>query len=82
MLELSEDEQVVLVFGGSQGAQTLNETAIDAWGESGPTVLHLSGERDYDALRPRVRRPGYRLLPFVDDFGAAVGCCGSGRSRW
>jgi UDP-N-acetylglucosamine--N-acetylmuramyl-(pentapeptide) pyrophosphoryl-undecaprenol N-acetylglucosamine transferase len=73
VLELPEDEHVVLVFGGSQGAQTLNETAIAAWGESGPTVLHLSGERDYAALRPRVHRPGYRLLPFVDDFGAAVG---------
>jgi UDP-N-acetylglucosamine--N-acetylmuramyl-(pentapeptide) pyrophosphoryl-undecaprenol N-acetylglucosamine transferase len=72
-LDLPEQDHVVLVFGGSQGAQTLNETAIDAWGESGPTVLHLSGERDYEALRPRVRRSGYRLLPFVDDFGAALG---------
>ena len=61
------------MFGGSQGAQTLNETAIDAWGENGPTVLHLSGERDYEALRSRVQRPGYRLLPFIDDFGAALG---------
>ena len=73
LLELPEGERVVLVFGGSQGAQTLNELATSAWGESGPTVLHLSGERDYDALRSRVHRPGYRLLPFIDDFGAALG---------
>ncbi|HEY2372357.1 MAG TPA: undecaprenyldiphospho-muramoylpentapeptide beta-N-acetylglucosaminyltransferase [Gaiellaceae bacterium] len=73
LLGLPEDDRVVLVFGGSQGAQTLNEMAINAWGESGPTVLHLSGERDYDVLRSRVDRPGYRLLPFVDDFGAALG---------
>jgi UDP-N-acetylglucosamine--N-acetylmuramyl-(pentapeptide) pyrophosphoryl-undecaprenol N-acetylglucosamine transferase len=73
LLELPDGEPVVLVFGGSQGAQTLNEMAIDAWGESGPTVLHLSGERDYATLRPRVQRPGYRLMPFVDDFGAALG---------
>ena len=72
-LELPEAEHVVLVFGGSQGAQTLNETAIGAWGENGPTVLHLSGQRDYEALRSRVHRPGYRLLPFIDDFGAALG---------
>src|SRR5262249_26775141 len=57
-LELPDGEPVVLVFGGSQGAQALNELAIDAWGESGPPVLHLSGERDYEALRGRVQRAG------------------------
>src|SRR5579884_2159085 len=66
-------DSVVLVFGGSQGAQSLNEAALRAWGEAGPNVLHLSGERDYAALRACVRRDGYRLLPFVDDFGAALG---------
>ena len=70
--ELPQDGPVVLVFGGSLGSRTLNETAVDAWGADGPAVLHLSGERDYDALRSRVSRPGYRLLPFVDDFGAAL----------
>jgi UDP-N-acetylglucosamine--N-acetylmuramyl-(pentapeptide) pyrophosphoryl-undecaprenol N-acetylglucosamine transferase len=69
---LPEDGPVVLVFGGSQGARTLNETAVDAWGEAGPAVLHLSGERDYDDLRDRVTRDGYRLLPFIEDFGAAL----------
>jgi UDP-N-acetylglucosamine--N-acetylmuramyl-(pentapeptide) pyrophosphoryl-undecaprenol N-acetylglucosamine transferase len=70
--ELPPGGPVVLVFGGSLGARTLNETAVDAWGESGPAVLHLSGERDHEELRDRVSRPGYRLLPFVDDFGAAL----------
>jgi UDP-N-acetylglucosamine--N-acetylmuramyl-(pentapeptide) pyrophosphoryl-undecaprenol N-acetylglucosamine transferase len=72
-LDLPADGPLVLVFGGSQGAATLNETALAAWGESGPHVLHLSGERDYEALRARVSRDDYRLLPFVDDFGAALG---------
>ena len=71
-LGLPPDDPVVLVFGGSQGARTLNETAVDAWGDAGPAVLHLSGERDYDALRNRVLRDDYRLLPFVDDFGSAL----------
>jgi len=71
-LGLPEDGPVVLVFGGSQGARTLNETAVDAWADAGPAVLHLSGERDYDALRGRVTRDDYRLLPFVDDFGSAL----------
>src|SRR5437868_3938375 len=71
-LGLAEKAHVVLVFGGSQGARTLNELAVDAWGAAGPAVIHLSGERDYDALRARVTRDDYRLLPFIDDFGAAL----------
>src|ERR671937_886652 len=39
----------------------------------GPAVLHLCGTRDYDALRPRVRRPDYRLFAFTDAIGAALG---------
>ncbi len=70
--ELPQEGPVVLVFGGSLGARTLNETAVEAWGAEGPAVLHLSGERDYEELRGRVSRQDYRLLPFVDDFGAAL----------
>ena len=64
---------VVVVFGGSLGARTLNELAIDAWGEAGPAVLHVAGERDYMELRGRVSRPDYHLVPFLEDFGAALG---------
>jgi UDP-N-acetylglucosamine--N-acetylmuramyl-(pentapeptide) pyrophosphoryl-undecaprenol N-acetylglucosamine transferase len=70
--ELPSEGPVVLVFGGSQGAHRLNEAAVEAFGAEGPAVLHLAGERDYGALAPRVTRPGYRLLPFTDEFGAAV----------
>ena len=34
--------------------------------------LHLAGERDYPALAARSVRTDYRLLPFTDDFGAAL----------
>jgi UDP-N-acetylglucosamine--N-acetylmuramyl-(pentapeptide) pyrophosphoryl-undecaprenol N-acetylglucosamine transferase len=71
--ELPLEGSVVLVAGGSLGARTLNETALAAWAESGPAILHICGERDYEQLRGRVTRPGYRLLPFVDDYGAALG---------
>ena len=69
---LPEEGPVVLVAGGSQGARTLNVTAVDAWGEAGPSVLHLAGHRDFDELRGLHARDGYVLLPFVDDFGAAL----------
>ena len=39
----------------------------DIRGAAGPAVLHISGERDYEALRDRVSRPDYRLLPFTDE---------------
>ena len=70
--ELPADGPVVLVFGGSQGARRLNEAAVAAFGREGPAVLHLSGERDFAELAPRVSRPDYRLLGFTDDFGAAL----------
>jgi UDP-N-acetylglucosamine--N-acetylmuramyl-(pentapeptide) pyrophosphoryl-undecaprenol N-acetylglucosamine transferase len=63
---------VVLVFGGSQGSRRLNEAALDAFAVDGPAVLHLAGERDYPDLEQRARRPEYRLLPYTDEFGAAL----------
>jgi len=70
---LPAEGPVVLVFGGSQGAQTLNELALDAWAERGPAVLHLCGDRHWAELASRVSRPDYKLLPFTNEFGAALG---------
>jgi UDP-N-acetylglucosamine--N-acetylmuramyl-(pentapeptide) pyrophosphoryl-undecaprenol N-acetylglucosamine transferase len=67
-----EDGPVLLVFGGSQGARSLNELAVESFGSEGPHVLHLSGERDFESVARRVSRSDYRLLPFVPDFGAAL----------
>ena len=64
---------LLLVFGGSLGARVLNEVVVEAFGADGPLVLHLCGERDYESLRPRVARDTYRLVPFTDEFGAALG---------
>jgi len=47
--------------------------ALDAWADSGPAVLHLCGKGEYDALRGRATRADYKLLAFVDDYGAALG---------
>jgi UDP-N-acetylglucosamine--N-acetylmuramyl-(pentapeptide) pyrophosphoryl-undecaprenol N-acetylglucosamine transferase len=72
LFELPLEGKVLLVFGGSQGATSLNELSITAFGEVGQAVLHLSGERDFERLRGRVSRPDYRLLPSTDHFGAAL----------
>jgi UDP-N-acetylglucosamine--N-acetylmuramyl-(pentapeptide) pyrophosphoryl-undecaprenol N-acetylglucosamine transferase len=69
---LPPDGPVVLVTGGSQGARALNEAALEAWAEAGPAVIHLCGERYYEAFARRVARDDYRLIAYEDDFGAAV----------
>ena len=80
-LELPLDGPVLLVAGGSQGARALNDLAIETFGAAGPAVVHLSGEREHDRLEDRVSRPGYRLLPFVDDYGAVLGAVDLAVSR-
>jgi len=64
---------VLLVAGGSLGARSLNDLVMESFGAAGPAVIHLAGERDYERLVGRIKRPGYHLLPFTDDYGAALG---------
>ena len=79
--DLPADGRVLLVSGALAGARALNELAVERFGRSGPSVLHLSGERDCAALRGRVVRPDYRLLPFTDRFGAALAAADLALSR-
>ena len=69
------------MFGGLAGAQALNEFAVDAFGEQGPAVLHVSGARDYEAVRPRVSRDDYVLIESTDDFGGALAAADLAISR-
>jgi UDP-N-acetylglucosamine--N-acetylmuramyl-(pentapeptide) pyrophosphoryl-undecaprenol N-acetylglucosamine transferase len=75
IFELPSDGPVLLVAGALAGARSINEMAIEAFGEVGPTVLHISGERDYWSLKSRVKRAGYRLIPSTDRIGAAYSAC-------
>ena len=72
---------MVAVFGALAGATTLNEMAVTAWADDGPTVLHVSGERDYPALAARVHRPGYVLMPRTDSFGDVLAAADVAVSR-
>jgi UDP-N-acetylglucosamine--N-acetylmuramyl-(pentapeptide) pyrophosphoryl-undecaprenol N-acetylglucosamine transferase len=74
---LPADGPCLLVFGGSLGARTINQAAIEAFGSSAPcAVLHASGRRDYDELRARLVELGspadYKLEPFVQPFADAL----------
>jgi UDP-N-acetylglucosamine--N-acetylmuramyl-(pentapeptide) pyrophosphoryl-undecaprenol N-acetylglucosamine transferase len=78
---LPEEGPVVAVFGALAGAMSLNEMAVSAWGDTGPCVLHICGERDFPALAPRVSRAGYVLVPQTKHFGAALAAADVAVSR-
>jgi UDP-N-acetylglucosamine--N-acetylmuramyl-(pentapeptide) pyrophosphoryl-undecaprenol N-acetylglucosamine transferase len=71
-LGLPANGPVLAIFGGLAGALALNRFAVETWGERGPAILHIAGERDYEAVRPQVTRPDYRLLPTAERFGDAL----------
>jgi len=74
--DLAEDETCVLVFGGSIGARTINEAAVEAFEAAPFRVLHAAGRRDHDALALRVEGWGhYDLRPYIDGFGDALAAC-------
>jgi UDP-N-acetylglucosamine--N-acetylmuramyl-(pentapeptide) pyrophosphoryl-undecaprenol N-acetylglucosamine transferase len=81
LLGLPPDGPVLAVFGGLAGAQALNEFAVDAFGERGPAILHISGARDYETMRPRVHRDDYVLVPSTERFGAALAAADLAISR-
>lgn len=65
-----EDARVLLVFGGSQGAQSLNRAvaaAADRLAGSGVSVLHAFGAKNTLELRePAAGDPPYVAVPYLD----------------
>ena len=72
---LAEDDTCVLVFGGSLGARSINEAAIDAFSGAAFHVLHACGMRDYASLRDRVPSMNYDLREYITPFGDALAAC-------
>jgi UDP-N-acetylglucosamine--N-acetylmuramyl-(pentapeptide) pyrophosphoryl-undecaprenol N-acetylglucosamine transferase len=73
---LVDGERCVLVFGGSLGARSINEAAVEALADAPYRVLHAAGTRDYEALRPRIPPGGrYDLRAYIDRFGEALLAC-------
>jgi UDP-N-acetylglucosamine--N-acetylmuramyl-(pentapeptide) pyrophosphoryl-undecaprenol N-acetylglucosamine transferase len=68
------DETLVLVFGGSLGARSINLAAADAFAAAPFRVLHVAGRRDFAELAARDLGPGYDLREYLEiaDFTAAL----------
>jgi UDP-N-acetylglucosamine--N-acetylmuramyl-(pentapeptide) pyrophosphoryl-undecaprenol N-acetylglucosamine transferase len=67
---IGPDETCVLVFGGSQGARSINHAAVEAFAGARFRVLHAAGERDL----PTLTAPGahYDLRGYIPDFAEAL----------
>jgi UDP-N-acetylglucosamine--N-acetylmuramyl-(pentapeptide) pyrophosphoryl-undecaprenol N-acetylglucosamine transferase len=67
---IDPDEPCVLVFGGSQGARSINRAAVEAFSGARFHVLHAAGTRDLpDLVSPG---PHYDLRGYISDFGEAL----------
>jgi UDP-N-acetylglucosamine--N-acetylmuramyl-(pentapeptide) pyrophosphoryl-undecaprenol N-acetylglucosamine transferase len=67
---IAQDDTCVLVFGGSQGARSINHAAVEAFAGARFHVLHAAGERDL----PDLQSPGahYDLRGYISNFGEAL----------
>jgi UDP-N-acetylglucosamine--N-acetylmuramyl-(pentapeptide) pyrophosphoryl-undecaprenol N-acetylglucosamine transferase len=67
---LAPGEIAVLVFGGSLGARSINEAAVQAFADAPYRILHVAGRRDF----PDLHAPGphYVLRDYVVPFGTAL----------
>ncbi len=70
---IGASETCVLVFGGSQGARTINRAAIEAFAGARFHVLHAAGERDLPDLRELAPpAPHYDIRGYISNFREAL----------
>jgi UDP-N-acetylglucosamine--N-acetylmuramyl-(pentapeptide) pyrophosphoryl-undecaprenol N-acetylglucosamine transferase len=84
--QIAEDDRCLLVFGGSQGARSLNLCALDAFVGDGAApprrdhhVIQIAGHRDYPLARQRldaaVGIERYTLLEYEPTLADALAAC-------
>jgi UDP-N-acetylglucosamine--N-acetylmuramyl-(pentapeptide) pyrophosphoryl-undecaprenol N-acetylglucosamine transferase len=75
--DLDPERRTLLVFGGSQGARTVNEGAAglaDLWADrSDLQVLHITGRGSYETVKDAVGGPKGTLVYRVVDYVSAMG---------
>jgi len=74
---LAASDLMVLVFGGSLGARSINEAALAGLDGARFRVLHVTGTRDWPELRGRERGARYELVEYLApaDFDVALAAC-------
>src|SRR5690606_7595554 len=78
-LGIGPDETMVLVFGGSLGARSLNLAAPEAFKDAPYRVVHVAGTRDYAELA--APSGSYVLLDYLNPFGPALAAADAAVAR-
>ena len=65
-LGIAPQQLCVLVFGGSLGARSINEAALEAFAQSSFHVLQIAGKRDFATLSERPRGPNHDLREYLE----------------
>ncbi|BAY83773.1 UDP-N-acetylglucosamine--N-acetylmuramyl-(pentapeptide) pyrophosphoryl-undecaprenol N-acetylglucosamine transferase [Calothrix parasitica NIES-267] len=72
-LTIPQDVPVIVVFGGSQGAVSVNRLVRESaptWFEAGAYVVHLTGNQDPEA--DSLKHSQYISMPFYDNMAALL----------
>ncbi|MGB3760952.1 MAG: undecaprenyldiphospho-muramoylpentapeptide beta-N-acetylglucosaminyltransferase [Rivularia sp. (in: cyanobacteria)] len=72
-LEIPQDVPVIVVFGGSQGAVSVNKLVRESapvWFEAGAYVVHLTGDLDPEV--DSLKHPQYISMPFYNNMAALL----------
>ncbi|MEM7714001.1 MAG: undecaprenyldiphospho-muramoylpentapeptide beta-N-acetylglucosaminyltransferase [Cyanobacteria bacterium P01_A01_bin.68] len=72
-LAIPQDVPVIVVFGGSQGAVSVNRLVRESapkWFEAGAYVVHLTGNQDPEA--DSLKHSQYISMPFYDNMAALL----------
>jgi UDP-N-acetylglucosamine--N-acetylmuramyl-(pentapeptide) pyrophosphoryl-undecaprenol N-acetylglucosamine transferase len=90
LLELDENKQTMLIIGGSQGAQKINEAIIEALpvllNDYNFQIIHQCGPKNYEELKNNLSRdiienPSYLLRGYFDDLAIPLACADLAVSR-
>lgn len=84
--DISAEARCLLIMGGSQGARSINEAAIEAFAERDDGagsrsfhVIHLAGRRDHPELERRLaaapHRERYTLIAYEPHLGDVLAAC-------
>lgn len=81
-LGIDPEAHCLLVFGGSLGAKSINECALEAFAADAPngaTVVHVAGKRDYPQLASQLDAlgdpPHYRLFEYMETLADPLAAC-------
>lgn len=84
-LKIDDDQFVVMAFGGSRGAEKINETMIDVIkkfnGDKNITIIHITGSIHYELEMKKLTKLGIKLeenirvKEYVYDMSTFMGAC-------